>query len=211
MDLLCCENTAVERRAYADPAVLGDDRVLQNLLKTEERYAPSSSYFECVQRDISPLMRKIVAEWMLEVSDCFRSTCRPWIFQNFTINRTLSSLVRSRLDTLRCFLRVSTKLPTRSMVFCGKSSMEKSKEAWNARLDFFDSRKGSRVIYASYIAIISIGFNEIRFTLSRRMVGFDNSLSYSTSVQWKRKRIIRNYISVIVVILYGPPVNTRVT
>lgn len=77
MDLLCCENTAVERRAYADPAVLGDDRVLQNLLKTEERYAPSSSYFECVQRDISPLMRKIVAEWMLEVSNCFRSTCRP--------------------------------------------------------------------------------------------------------------------------------------
>ncbi|KOC65040.1 G1/S-specific cyclin-D2 [Habropoda laboriosa] len=68
MDLLCCETTETECRAYADPALLGDDRVLQNLLKTEERYAPSSSYFECVQRDISPLMRKIVAEWMLEVS-----------------------------------------------------------------------------------------------------------------------------------------------
>lgn len=59
MDLLCCESTETECRAYADPALLGDDRVLQNLLKTEERYAPSSSYFECVQRDISPLMRKI--------------------------------------------------------------------------------------------------------------------------------------------------------
>lgn len=69
MDLLCCETTETEPcRAYADPALLGDDRVLQNLLQTEERYAPSSSYFECVQRDISPLMRKIVAEWMLEVS-----------------------------------------------------------------------------------------------------------------------------------------------
>ncbi|OAD54165.1 G1/S-specific cyclin-D1 [Eufriesea mexicana] len=66
MDLLCCETTETECRAYADPALLGDDRVLQNLLKTEERYAPSSSYFECVQKDISPLMRKIVAEWMLE-------------------------------------------------------------------------------------------------------------------------------------------------
>lgn len=76
MDLLCCETTETECRAYADPALLGDDRVLQNLLKTEERYAPSSSYFECVQRDISPLMRKIVAEWMLEVSNRFRSTCR---------------------------------------------------------------------------------------------------------------------------------------
>lgn len=68
MDLLCCETTETECRAYADPALLGDDRVLQNLLQTEERYAPSRSYFECVQRDISPLMRKIVAEWMLEVS-----------------------------------------------------------------------------------------------------------------------------------------------
>lgn len=77
MDLLCCETTETECRAYADPALLGDDRVLQNLLKTEERYAPSSSYFECVQRDISPLMRKIVAEWMLEVNNRFRSTCRP--------------------------------------------------------------------------------------------------------------------------------------
>lgn len=69
MDLLCCETTQNnECRAYSDPALLNDERVLQNLLKTEERYAPSSSYFECVQRDISPLMRKIVAEWMLEVS-----------------------------------------------------------------------------------------------------------------------------------------------
>lgn len=79
MDLLCCETTETECRAYADPALLGDDRVLQNLLQTEERYAPSRSYFECVQRDISPLMRKIVAEWMLEVSEeeslSFVSTC----------------------------------------------------------------------------------------------------------------------------------------
>lgn len=80
MDLLCCETTETECRAYADPALLGDDRVLQNLLQTEERYAPNRSYFECVQRDISPLMRKIVAEWMLEVSERKRffspvSTC----------------------------------------------------------------------------------------------------------------------------------------
>ncbi|XP_043799589.1 G1/S-specific cyclin-D2 isoform X2 [Apis laboriosa] len=78
MDLLCCETTETECRAYADPALLGDDRVLQNLLKTEERYAPSSSYFECVQRDISPLMRKIVAEWMLEV--CEEQKCQDEVF-----------------------------------------------------------------------------------------------------------------------------------
>ncbi|XP_043268211.1 G1/S-specific cyclin-D2 [Venturia canescens] len=79
MDLLCCETTQNnECRAYSDPALLNDERVLQNLLKTEERYAPSSSYFECVQRDISPLMRKIVAEWMLEV--CEEQKCQDEVF-----------------------------------------------------------------------------------------------------------------------------------
>lgn len=68
MDLLCCENSETERRAYPDPTLLEDDRVLKNLLKSEERFAPRSSYFQCVQTDISPVMRKIVAEWMLEVS-----------------------------------------------------------------------------------------------------------------------------------------------
>ncbi|XP_034936668.1 G1/S-specific cyclin-D2 [Chelonus insularis] len=78
MDLLCCETTELECRAYPDPALLGDERVLQNLLKTEERYAPSSSYFDCVQRDITPLMRKIVAEWMLEL--CEDRKCQEEVF-----------------------------------------------------------------------------------------------------------------------------------
>lgn len=68
MDLLCCETASPAAcTAYPDPALLADDRMLQNLLRSEERYAPSSSYFGCVQRDISPGMRKVVAEWMLEV------------------------------------------------------------------------------------------------------------------------------------------------
>ena len=66
MDLLCCENE-YECRAYSDPVLLNDERVLQNLLSSEERYSPSTSYFECVQKDLTPQMRKIVAEWMLEV------------------------------------------------------------------------------------------------------------------------------------------------
>ncbi|KAI4479281.1 hypothetical protein M0804_011066 [Polistes exclamans] len=65
MDLLCCErSTDTECRAYADPALVQDDRVLHNLLKTEETYVPNRSYFECVQKDISPHMRKVVAEWI---------------------------------------------------------------------------------------------------------------------------------------------------
>jgi len=67
MDLLCYEPGS-DYRAYPDPVLLNDERVLQNLLQMEERYCPSSSYFECVQKDLTPQMRTIVAEWMMEVS-----------------------------------------------------------------------------------------------------------------------------------------------
>ena len=66
MSLLCCESEC-ECRSYPDPVLLSDDRVLHNMLKMEERYCPNSAYFECVQKDITPAMRKTVAEWMLEV------------------------------------------------------------------------------------------------------------------------------------------------
>jgi hypothetical protein len=67
MDLLCYEPGS-DYRAYPDPVLLNDERVLQNLLQMEERYCPSSSYFKCVQKDLTPQMRTIVAEWMMEVS-----------------------------------------------------------------------------------------------------------------------------------------------
>jgi len=66
MNLLCCENE-LERRALPDPVLLNDERVLINLLKTEERYTPSCSYFNCVQKELTPETREIVADWMLEV------------------------------------------------------------------------------------------------------------------------------------------------
>lgn len=59
------------KRAYEDPVLLKDERVLQNLLMTEDRYLPSPSYFKCVQTDIKASMRKIVADWMLEVCASF--------------------------------------------------------------------------------------------------------------------------------------------
>lgn len=83
MDLLCCE-TELDCRAYPDPVLLNDERVLQNLLKTEERYTTNCSYFECVQRDITPQMRKIVAEWMLEVRIIIKLILRH-LFINFVI------------------------------------------------------------------------------------------------------------------------------
>lgn len=70
MSLLCCESEC-ECRTYPDEVLLSDDRVLHNMLKIEERYCPNSSYFDCVQKEITPVMRKTVAEWMLEVSFSF--------------------------------------------------------------------------------------------------------------------------------------------
>lgn len=67
MELLCVESAPRVPRAGRDPQLLGDRRVLQNLLSLEERYSPRVSYFQCVQRHIQPYMRKMLAFWMLEV------------------------------------------------------------------------------------------------------------------------------------------------
>ncbi|XP_004590418.1 G1/S-specific cyclin-D3 isoform X2 [Ochotona princeps] len=66
MELLCCEGSWHAPRAGPDPRLLGDQRVLQSLLRLEERYVPRASYFQCVQREIKPHMRKMLAYWMLE-------------------------------------------------------------------------------------------------------------------------------------------------
>lgn len=70
--LLCCEVDSI-RRAYQDVNLL-NDRVLHTMLKAEEKYLPSPNYFKCVQKEIVPKMRKIVATWMLEVGFYFTST-----------------------------------------------------------------------------------------------------------------------------------------
>lgn len=63
--LLCCEMDSI-RRAYQDVNLL-NDRVLHTMLRAEENSQPSPNYFKCVQKEIVPKMRKIVATWMLEV------------------------------------------------------------------------------------------------------------------------------------------------
>uniref|UniRef100_B5DUH1 Cyclin N-terminal domain-containing protein n=1 Tax=Drosophila pseudoobscura pseudoobscura TaxID=46245 RepID=B5DUH1_DROPS len=55
--------------AIGDPT-FKSDRCLENVLKTEEKHQNIvDTYFITVQRDITPAMRKIVAEWMMEVSN----------------------------------------------------------------------------------------------------------------------------------------------
>lgn len=80
MELLCCEQESIHgpRRALSDPSLLLDNRVLSNLLKVEDRYLPTCSYFKCVQKEIQPYMRKIVATWMLEV--CEEQKCEEEVF-----------------------------------------------------------------------------------------------------------------------------------
>ncbi|KAM8762927.1 G1/S-specific cyclin-D1 [Acanthopagrus latus] len=74
--LLCCEVDSI-RRAYQDVNLL-NDRVLHTMLKAEENYLPSPNYFKCVQKEIVPKMRKIVATWMLEV--CEEQKCEEEVF-----------------------------------------------------------------------------------------------------------------------------------
>lgn len=77
MDLLCCEGPRI-KYAYRDPVILQDDRVLKNLLACEENYLPSCNYFNIVQTEVEPQMRKTVATWMLEV--CEEQQCEEEVF-----------------------------------------------------------------------------------------------------------------------------------
>ncbi|XP_034033183.1 G1/S-specific cyclin-D1-like [Thalassophryne amazonica] len=65
------------QRASRDSNLL-TDRVLRALLRTEDKYLPAANYFKCVQREITPCMRKIVSTWMLEV--CEEQKCEMEVF-----------------------------------------------------------------------------------------------------------------------------------
>lgn len=80
MDLSCEENMQnsgnnsgngrmVDMRvAGPDRALDRDPRLLVNLLTLERAHALHTDYFQNVQIDIQPFMRKVVTTWMLEVS-----------------------------------------------------------------------------------------------------------------------------------------------
>ncbi|XP_064488898.1 G1/S-specific cyclin-D3-like isoform X2 [Ornithodoros turicata] len=86
-ELLCLENDVDTHErpegqspvsSYMDPSIFDNDRVMENLLRSEERYTVNPRYFTCVQTDLTPSMRKTVAQWMLEV--CEEEQCRPEVY-----------------------------------------------------------------------------------------------------------------------------------
>lgn len=69
MELLCLEKaTEPYVQLVDDPVFTNDKRVLQNLYFLEKQYLPKFAYFKCVQTEITPQMRKVIAEWLLEVN-----------------------------------------------------------------------------------------------------------------------------------------------
>ncbi|XP_075694921.1 G1/S-specific cyclin-D1-like [Rhinoderma darwinii] len=74
---LLCWETEKELRAQVDPVLL-QSRVLERLLTSQDRYMASSTYFQCIQREIYPYMRKMLTSWMLEV--CEDQRCGEEVF-----------------------------------------------------------------------------------------------------------------------------------
>ncbi len=83
-------------KAEEDRGQLGDDRVLQNLLRNEDKYLPPlHDYMLTLQSGgITPEMRKIVADWMLEV--VHEQNCQPEVF----------SMAMNMMDRVLCRCRI---------------------------------------------------------------------------------------------------------
>jgi len=71
--------TTIEVKPMVDQILLNDHRVLNNMLKDEiMAECEITDYFNKVQTQLKPHMRKIVTDWMLEV--CEDHQCQPEVF-----------------------------------------------------------------------------------------------------------------------------------
>ena len=113
-------------RAYSDPVIFRDDRVLKTLLKKEPRYIPCEPGADPESTPVvPPSMRKQVADWMLEI--CEEQSSQPEVFclaMNY-LDRFLGvcSVAKSQLQLLGavCLLvawkvREHTLLPATRLV-----------------------------------------------------------------------------------------------
>lgn len=65
-------------QAFQDNAILGDTRVLKDMLWLEEFYLANANHYGQLQDEIKLNMRKIVVEWMLDV--CMDQRCHVDVF-----------------------------------------------------------------------------------------------------------------------------------
>lgn len=83
--------------ACEDPTFL-NDRCLENLLTSEKRYpTPPCFYFNTIQKNLTPHMRRLVAEWVIEVSE-LEFYCDSFL-------TVLSIIICNYCPVLNCFKR----------------------------------------------------------------------------------------------------------
>ncbi|XP_015782854.1 G1/S-specific cyclin-D2 [Tetranychus urticae] len=118
MDLVCSENcdtsNLLSKKCITihDPVIHDDERVLQNLLLTQNRYVIKTSYFKCLQTDLDVYMRELVANWMLEV--CEEERCEKDVFPlAMNIMDRFLSQVRIRKSQLQLLGAVSLFLSSK--------------------------------------------------------------------------------------------------
>lgn len=102
-DWMWSESACWIQKSISDPAVDCNPRVLQSLLNLEDRYIPTSNYFQLVQRDgVQPWMRKTVTTWMLEVCEEQRTEIFVFCLACNLLDRFLSvcTIRRSELQLL---------------------------------------------------------------------------------------------------------------
>lgn len=95
--------TLMEIHSSEDPVLTQDSRVLTNLIQRQDNFH-IEDYFSTVQTEIRPHMRKIVSDWMLEVTE--EQQCQPEVFHlaiNY-LDRFLStrSISKNQFQLIAC-------------------------------------------------------------------------------------------------------------
>lgn len=94
--------------AGPDRALDRDPRLILNLLTLERAHAIHTDYFQNVQIDIQPFMRKVVTTWMLEVSSIRHLIYYPIIISNiFRVHEQIKTLYKFNTLELDHIVRLS--------------------------------------------------------------------------------------------------------
>ena len=97
------QQSLIEIHSKEDPVLIQDSRILSNLIGRQQ-LSESEDYFQTVQTEIRPHMRKIVSDWMLEVTE--EQQCQPEVFHlavNY-LDRYLSkrNIHKSQFQLIAC-------------------------------------------------------------------------------------------------------------